>query len=63
MSESYKRISESDTVFLETFVVAPWENPAFQKPPAKTRQKNFTDMTKEEKIEVVDRLIDYLKTH
>lgn len=63
MSKTYRDSSESDTLVLESFTVAPWEKEKQTKIQGKMKKQELKEMTKSEKIDVVYRLIDYFRTH
>ncbi len=63
MPETSKRLFESDLSFLESLNLAPREKNIFSEQRPKERKPRSKALSKEEKEDVIYRLIDYFQTH
>lgn len=63
MSETSKRVFGSEMSFLDALNLGAVENSSGREARPKERKSRSKELTKEEKVEVVYRLIDYFQTH
>ncbi|MCC6147245.1 MAG: hypothetical protein IT308_06715 [Anaerolineaceae bacterium] len=63
MPKPSKRLFESDLPFLESFDLTPREKNNFSEQRSKERKPGSKTLSKEEKEDVVCRLIHYFQTH
>lgn len=63
MPESSKRVFGNDLAFLNTLNPTSKENSAITEARSKERKPHSKEWTKEEKEQVIYRLIDYFQTH
>jgi len=63
MSETSKRVFGSEMSFLDALNLGAVENSTGKEARSKEKKARSKELTKEEKVQVVYRLIDYFQTH